>query len=847
MWEHTPASPDQPREVYLAAVERSEVVIWLVGSETSSPVRDEIELAARLGKRRLVFLLPVPARDAVTQQLLRDARGVVKWADVADEADLERQLSQALSDMLLRAVRGSPTLTRMAAAQALRGRLRGIALARWLAAGVPLDTAADLFADPNAGRLPDALLPTEAQPLRVLEGDVGSGKTLGAVRWLLDATRRLVEDPNAPLPVWIAREDPTADLRSTVVAQTRDMGDPWGRGLSLVVDGVDERTDEAPEALLDAVRELIHANPQSRGVVTSRPGLLSRDRSPELAAVPLMTADESAAMINRVFDVGIRPLDIRVLEQPIRDAVQRPLFALLLGRLRSDSALVRPGGLGQLIERLVVSAIGAEVADSPTSTSLMALARDSIDAGGRPIPARDLGDRRVADALLRSRLVIPVGAGLGFALPILREWFGAQSIERGLTSIDHVVASDQRLERWRYALYVAAATLPRDTVNDLLSAVSSRSPAVASKVIDQARLGWRPADTTAPPSALKLGGWYLRAIDRLSQGLGKAGSVIFPRLGRPRLPVLAVAGDEERFAYAWLTREHSAGDDLVEVQLTTIDRPPDGYLRAHYAAPCPDPVWPWSAARDELRGDLGSALKARAFFVEPMREEAAWLAANWLVRRGSIIDTPLSTEAVRSALARVGDLDAVQVRDRIVPLFPLREASLNAREFRCPYPERDEPLSSWIWSGYSDRVLLERTRRTYGVAVEIYDALVREWFSGLQSRLLLAQLLPARLVGTLHPGTRDGSLASAPGISYRWEPLPPGSQCRIEIELGARHRTDWAELDALQDRIRALRPHVSWLAASAESAVLSVFEHDPATSLAYDWLIGELRHLGWST
>src|SRR5450759_2002721 len=51
MWEHTPASPDQPREVYLAAVERSEVVIWLVGSETSSPVRDEIELAARLGKR----------------------------------------------------------------------------------------------------------------------------------------------------------------------------------------------------------------------------------------------------------------------------------------------------------------------------------------------------------------------------------------------------------------------------------------------------------------------------------------------------------------------------------------------------------------------------------------------------------------------------------------------------------------------------------------------------------------------------------------------------------------------------------------------------------------------------
>jgi hypothetical protein len=74
-----------------------------------------------------------------------------------------------------------------------------------------------------------------------------------------------------------------------------------------------------------------------------------------------------------------------------------------------------------------------------------------------------------------------------------------------------------------------------------------------------------------------------------------------------------------------------------------------------------------------------------------------------------------------------------------------------------------------------------------------------------------------------------------------------GSRSRIEIELGARQRTEWAELDALQDRIRAFRPEVSWLSASATSAILTVSDHDPVTSLAYGWLIGELRDLAWST
>jgi hypothetical protein len=138
---------------------------------------------------------------------------------------------------------------------------------------------------------------------------------------------------------------------------------------------------------------------------------------------------------------------------------------------------------------------------------------------------------------------------------------------------------------------------------------------------------------------------------------------------------------------------------------------------------------------------------------------------------------------------------------------------------------------------------LDRARLVYETAIEIYDTLVREWFAGLRARLPLAQLLPARLVGTLDPGTPDSGL----GMTYRWEPLPRGTSSRVEIALGEHSGPQWADLDPLRDRIRLLRPEAPWLGSSITQTALNVFDHDPATRLAFDWLGGELRHLGWST
>jgi hypothetical protein len=843
VWEHTPPSPEEPQEAYLAGVENADLVIWLVAAETSAAVRAEIDHAIARSKPLLVFRLPAESRDAVTQALFKRVRDGAKTADVVDLVDLESQLTQALNDVLIRAFRGRPNLERKAAVQALYGQLRGLAVARWLGAGVPLERATELFDDEVTGRLPSELRPSPASPLRVLVGDIGSGKTLAAIRFLVDAGRDAIANPEAPLPVWLSRETAIDDLRLALSERTRGMGDPERAGVVLVVDGLDERVGESPHALLEKVRAVIHSHPASVGLITTRPGTLPREDIPEAADAPMMSSAETAALISRVFGGQLQPFIIEGWAEPVRDAVRRPLFALLMGKLRTESPLVRITAVGQLIERLVAAGLGPQADALAANDLLMRLARDSIDAGGRPVPKRDLGDRKVVDEAIRSRLLAPSGDGLGFALPVLREWFGAQSIQCGVTPIGHIVDGEQRLERWRYALYVAAGTLPRSTVNEILEAVSRASPGFASEVIEEAGAHWRGQEDVAAPEGLALGRWYLQAVTALSGGMGSVGHAIFPWSGRARLPTLGVARANRAFMYGWRREEPASGAaDVIEVPFATIQNVGHEFLRVHWGSASADPVWPWLQARNDLRGALTDALDRCAFLVDPMWREAAWLAASWLVRRGSVLSTPIKADAASEALSSLGPIDAISVRKRLVPLAPLRQALEGAAEILCPYPDRDRPLSGWVSSGFSDGVLLARTRQVYTAAIEIYVALVDSWFEGLSGRLPLAQLLPARLVGTLHPGTPE---TWEPSLTYLWEPLGQGSEPAVEIEIGESRRDAWGELEALDERIRTMRPDISWLHGSVVSTVLQVFGQDPATRLAMGWLRDELRALKW--
>ena len=75
-FEYTPASPETAEATYLRKIREADFVVWLVGSETTQPVVDEVNEAVAFARRLLVFKLPAEQRDSQTEDLLQRVGGL---------------------------------------------------------------------------------------------------------------------------------------------------------------------------------------------------------------------------------------------------------------------------------------------------------------------------------------------------------------------------------------------------------------------------------------------------------------------------------------------------------------------------------------------------------------------------------------------------------------------------------------------------------------------------------------------------------------------------------------------------------------------------------------------------
>ena len=848
-FERTPPSPASAKTTYSDAVRHSDVVIWLVGQETTQPVRDEIKLALTLGKDLLVFRLPVGTRSVTTSELTTRVRDVAKTTDVVDEVDFERQLTQALGDLLLARFRHGLTPQRTLALEALHGRLRGIAISRWIALGVSVERAIEFFDDDTIGTLPDGLLPKHSDPFRILVGDIGSGKTLGAMRLVQSALRSARESASAPIPLWIDATSGQHSLAAVLRDATQPFGDPERIGVILAVDGLDEWAGDDRLQLVDEARALAFALPNTLVLLTARPGSIPRDASGSVS-MPVLDGSDSADLINKAFDLDVSSWQVQSWVQPVQDAISRPLFALLMGRHLSSKSVGGVGSPAQLMHELVEGALGNPVPSAlATDRLLMEIAARSVDAGGRPIPKRDLGDDDVVRAALRTRLLTETDGAIGFALPILREWFAARSIQAGTPSLVDLVASQSRLERWRHALYVAAGTLARGHVDDLMDAVARAWPAFASEVLEAAAAAWSVgSEEVALPPPQELGAYVRRAFDAFSDGLGPLAQVVGPRRAGD-MPPMGIALSGNYVAISWPDDAWPSNGDIHEMAWPTgggfsMDFP--GWDVRQVSQASADPLWPWTRARSELRDEVSFRLKANGFYVDspPMRAEEVWRAALVVTNSGEHSYRPLTLEEVKAGLEPLEGFDLVNVRGSLLLLQPLRTlVAEGVGEFRSPYAEPDLPRGSWVWDGFSDEALLSRTLAVYEAAFEIYESYTTTLFQRFAPNLRLAQLLPARLVGYLHPATPQSMGA---GLSYFIEPLPRGSTTSIKITLNEA-QVGFDEAARISQVIRRERPEVAgWLQGSVSSTHLDVYGASPAHTLAMKWLSRDLAAVYWS-
>ena len=194
-FECTPASSRPPAEDYLQNVEQADFVIWLIGQETTQPVVDEITTCISSGGSLLAFKLPAKNRDECTQILIQYVSTYATWKEVGDIEELSAQITAALSDALVKALRDpSPPARKSKLLQEHR-----LSVSRckqtWISLGVPDDLAAELSEDQSVGDV----LPTVPNPgLHLVTGDQGSGKSLALERLfqrlIKDALDRIVSD-----------------------------------------------------------------------------------------------------------------------------------------------------------------------------------------------------------------------------------------------------------------------------------------------------------------------------------------------------------------------------------------------------------------------------------------------------------------------------------------------------------------------------------------------------------------------------------------------------------------------------------------------------------------------------
>ena len=280
--------------------------------------------------------------------------------------------------------------------------------------------------------------------------------------------------------------------------------------------------------------------------------------------------------------------------------------------------------------------------------------------------------------------------------------------------------------------------------------------------------------------------------------------------------------------------------------------------------------WPWLKTKSTLTNSLSDAFKSRrlALISEDAVRELTWIFALAVMNQGCV-----SPRLIRSGwiLRHIDDIEGVVDRGREnsaakyvykngIKEFLGEEIDLVKGRLRTtmdgdndivsdPWPARNvaDPNGNSIWNFYSDERLLERTNAVYSAALRIYRSMVDKWFCGFRDRLRLYRLLPVRLEGLLACSQQQDPASVGPNLTWWTRSLPAGERSTVVIAMGGRedfdHLSYWREEE---NNLRQLHPEYETLPSLWVSGGCgAIFNDRPATDLAQQWLIDELRQMGW--
>lgn len=225
-------------------------------------VQDEVEKALHFEPSLTEFLIATTSpRDEKVQQESRRltdvnvAQGkftvcVWSWEDILEELDLHPEVTEWYWPIGISQTNRVSVARRLEILDDMLLMSHGRRVARWQAAGLSRDEAVQLSSDYSVGVPDESVIPTEAHPLRIIVGDVGSGKSLAVERYLQHTIHDAQRDTTAPFPVYVNAISLSSDLQT---ATANEMGNVRQDDVVVIVDGLDEISTFEANRILDEV------------------------------------------------------------------------------------------------------------------------------------------------------------------------------------------------------------------------------------------------------------------------------------------------------------------------------------------------------------------------------------------------------------------------------------------------------------------------------------------------------------------------------------------------------------------------------------------------------------------
>jgi hypothetical protein len=828
-FESVASATQTPEEIYNAGVQTSDVVLVVIGSDVSNAVRNEVATAIRCEVDLLAFVLPIE-RSAEAANLIETIKPKFAKEAPLDEKGFHEAVQAALNQWIVSRVATGTWQARdellAERARASTERLRDL----FAASGLHETLAAALASDPSVGD-PEGFVPLQFGAFQGIVGPKGSGKSLTLERLYQKAIGRARDDVFAPIPVLLRAPDVTHGLEEAVRFEIGNLGSLSLNGVSLFLDSLDEVTEATADELARKASILVHTYQPSSSVVVAGRNVLPAHLQEYQVQQPALSLDMQQALLERIGNPEARR---RRIAATAADALRRPLFLLVLAT--NEATLPVGASEDQIAELLFRKALTRTERAKAAAEPLKRLAAAILDTPSASAPADDFSDVEQLE-LLQTRLVTEENGALRIPLRLVTEYAaGLWLLDRGRDVVLSRISTDDRADRWRSAIAKYLRGLDDQSAEELLLDLALRDLVLA--------LALAEADAT-PRSEPNPNSRKISLLRRADEVFEHAMPAIYEN-SISRYELSSTNGPEH------IVRQVI---DANERHIFTITSQLENADTRHAAL---------LACKQFAMARIDEGLSARSFAITNMRavDEARWNEARVVAsafdhsripvipiaavlrRINQIFDPPFSPPPPPGS--RMIFVDGV--RQTHVDLLQLRtvlQAKLDAgiEGYAAPFLVGDRDLDKWVWSRYSPDRLLEMRRDAVSNALDIYRQLVDLWFPGLARRLRRYLMLPARYREHVH---YDG--ANEPVYSEYWTPLPNGSASEVLIEAGVPFDFPQiaVEMRELVDEYRPdVRERIQITATTGRMSSI-MWERWPATDVAYEWLVRDLKEIGFT-